>query len=127
MNIRAEVAGIKKLQQANRRRIAALQPTGKAGAAMQWGLLELQKYQIGITHVDTGTLRASRRIVTYGNVGRLFTDFNAINPKSGVRAWTYDPYEEARGGSHASWQRTFSEAGPRVATRMTSVVLEGLK
>ena len=121
--LKATIKGIRELQRANLKSIRALQPTGAAGQAVQSGILAMQRYQATITDVDTGALKGSRRIRIEGMGASLFTSHTARNPRSGTPVLEYDDYEEARGGGHANWSRTFNEAGARVASTMMARIL----
>lgn len=121
------ITGIQELQAANLRRFAALRPTGAVGRALKWGTACLYNHLVAITHVDTGSLKGSRRLEIVESRSRLFTDPSTVNPRSKVRPVVYDEYEEARGGEHAAWQRTYREKGPYVVTRMSAIIVEGLE
>ncbi len=124
--VKVTIKGIRALQRANLKSIRALEPTGAAGQALQSGILAMQRYQATVTHVDTGALRASRRVRVQGMGAALFTSHTATNPRTGTPTLTYDEFEEARGGSHANWSRSFTEAGPRIASTMMVKILRAL-
>lgn len=126
MDIKVEVKGVQEFQVANLRYIRALEPQGVLDEAAGDGIAALQRYQATITHVDTGALRGARRVRFTRNAAELFTSSTARNPRSGQAAIVYDEYEEARGGGHANWQRTFDEAGPRVAEGMIVKLVRAL-
>lgn len=118
------ITGVQEAQAANLRRIAALKPGGAFGQAIQYAAATLHRYAVGITHVDTGTLRASHRIrmESGGLRAVIYIDAGAVNPRSGQRASVYGPHEHARGGSHAFYARTVSEAGPAVIKQVADMV-----
>lgn len=126
MNLKVNVKGVQEFQVANLRYIRALEPTGVLDEAAREGIAALQRYQAGIAHVDTEALRGSRRVRFSRNMAELFTSSTARNPRSGVPVLQYDDPEEMRGGSHANWQRTFDEAGPRVAQGMIVKLVRAL-
>jgi len=108
------IQGLQEALYANQKRIAALKTEGAFGKFVKNATISLQRYAIGITHVwwdRGGGLRASHRMELTGMRGRIYLDPNAVNPR-GQRPAVYGPYEEARGGTHAFYQRTVSEAWP---------------
>lgn len=108
------IEGIQHAQEANLRHIAAMQPNGALGRAVQFGTIEAHRYAVAITHVDTGALRASHRMAVSGNHGRIYVDPTTVNPRTGERPAAYALEEHARGGSHAFYARTDAEAGYRI-------------
>jgi hypothetical protein len=126
-DVKLSITGIQKLQAANNRRLAALKPTGAPGRALKWGTAHLHRVLVANTHVDTGALRASRRMEIVDASSRLFTDPGAINPRDGKRTAFYDEFEEARGGSHAAWRNTYTSQAPYVVTRMSAMIAEALE
>ena len=124
---------IKGLQEAlskNERQIAALKPSGVRGKALQYGLTALHRYAISITHVwryKGGGLRASHRmeVTDQGEHGRIYIDPGAINPR-GQKPAEYGIYEHARGGDHAFYDGTLSEAGPGIVDEMNRIITEGI-
>jgi hypothetical protein len=126
MDIKVTTKGVQEFQIANLAYIRALEPSGPMDEAVREGILALQRYQATITHVDTEALRGARRVRFTNNAAELFTGHMARNPRTGRAVLEYDQHEEDRGGSHANWQRTFNEAGPRVAATMTVKMLRAL-
>ncbi len=112
------IKGIQEAQRWNLRAIAALRPSGALGRAIQWGTAAGHRYAVSITHVITGALRASHRMSVSSTQGRIFLDPSARNPRSRQRTAVYGPVEERRGGEHAFYRRTVTEAGPRIAREM---------
>lgn len=108
------IQGIQETQQANLRQVAAMQPSGRFGEMIRQATLAAQRYAVMITHVDTGTLRASHRVEVMGLRGQIYIDPVSISPKGG-RPAVYGVAEHNRGGSHAFYARTESEAGERIA------------
>lgn len=49
-----------------------------------------------------------------GDVGHVYIDPGAINPRSRKRAAEYGVYEHKRGGEHAFFSRTVGEAGQQI-------------
>lgn len=114
------INGIREAQQKNLRAIAAMQPRGGLGAAIRAGALVGFRYMLAIIHVDTGTARAAQRLgfAEVGNAAfaRIYTDPTAVNPRKNPkwessRPAVYEVYEQARGGTHATYDRTVEEAG----------------
>lgn len=105
MDITTAVKGLEAAQRKNEQRIAKLRPGGPMGALIKDVAAYARGQAVAVTHVDTGTLRASHRVSLFtrdGNpVGRVYIDPAAVNPKGGKRAAVYGPYEHARRGGHA--------------------------
>lgn len=117
---RVSIKGIQEAQRANIRHIAAMKPGGGFGRAIQYATIQAHRYATSITHVDTGSLKASHRMDVSGLRGRVY-----IDPSSpGIRGRTattrrsystkqrpsvYGPFEHGRGGKHAFYQRTREE------------------
>lgn len=141
MPLYANIDGIQKAQENNLRRIAVMQPGGKAEEAVRDAVVALHRYAVSITHVARydrwgvqgkaigGSLRASHRIELDDHLGgMIYIDPSSVNPL-GQRPSKYGLYEHARGGEHAFYDRTVSEYGPTVSsrtrTRITQAVLYG--
>lgn len=124
MPVSLTIKGLQEAQQANQRRLAELKPSGALGRAVQYATATLQRHAIGITHVDTGSLRASHRmrLEAGGLRGVIYIDPSAVNPRSGQKTSIYGPVEHARGGSHAFYARTVAEAGPQVEKQAGNMV-----
>lgn len=92
---------------------------------------EMLEYVRNITHKWTGTLAASHRLKTEvsGNTlrGLLYIDPGAINPITGIPAAKYGPIEEARGGSHAFYTRTFKKFDRRVGRKFMDYILDSME
>ena len=103
-------------QRDNLRAIAALQPNGAMGAAVQVALIKVQRYAVQVTHVDTGSLRAAHRMEldSSGLRGAVFIDPSASNPRAKTPVWKYGQEEHKRGGSHAFYDRTYNALGGSV-------------
>jgi len=125
-NVELTITGIQELQEKNIRRIAAILPTGAAGRVVQYALVELHRYAVAITHVDTGSLRASHRMKLSGLRGEIYIDPGSVNPRSNKRPIVYGGYEEARGGTHAFYRRAMAERGPMVAERGAAMLGEAV-
>jgi hypothetical protein len=133
------ITGIQEAQAANLQVIAALQPEGALGRAIQYGTLEAHRYAVAVTHVGKyrqpgggyvggGALRGSHRAKVEGLQGSIYIDPTTINPRrpKGARPAEYGVYEHKRGGSHAFYQRVVDERGERIGTEMMSILIAGL-
>jgi hypothetical protein len=112
--IGVDIANIQDEQDRNLRRIAALQPGGELGEAVQLAGIRVHRYVVAITHVDTGALRAAHRLDYQEDGGealvRIYIDPSAVNPHDQLPS-EYGPYEHDRGGEHAFYQRGIDEEG----------------
>lgn len=108
------IKGLQEAQAANQRRIAMMKPHGEVQKAIKEATIGAQRYAIQITHVLTGSLRASHRMKVKGLRGRIYIDPKAVNPRSNQRPAVYGYYENKRGGSHAFYDRTVEEYGEEV-------------
>lgn len=114
--MRLTITGIQHAQQRNQRQIAALRPSGAFGEAIREATVELERYAIAVTHVDTGALKSSHTMTVKGLTGQIFLSPSAVNPY-GLRPARYGPVEHARGGEHAFYDRTVAERGQQVLDR----------
>jgi hypothetical protein len=125
--------GIQEVQQRNLRRILALKPEGAAGQAVRDAVIALQRYAVQITHVGKyaggGALKNSHRMEIDGMEGMVYIDPSSVSPRRGkskAKPVEYGVYENARGGEHAFYDRTVSEAGPGVSKRATDQIREAV-
>ncbi len=125
-DVKLSITGIQQAQAMNNRAIAELQPSGALGRAVQYGTVTAHRYAIGLTHVDTGALKASHRMELSSLRGRIYIDPSTSNPRSGQAPATYGPYEHDRGGSHAFYQRVIDEHGAQIEREMERIVQRGL-
>lgn len=107
------ISGLQEAQHANLRHIMAMKPTGAFGRVVQITTAAVHRYSVAITHVDSGSLRASHRMLVSGLHGEVYIDPSASNPRSGKRTSLYGPIEHARGGEHAFYARTEHEYGQK--------------
>ena len=105
------ITGLQEAQADNQRHIAMMKPTGELGSAIREITVGAQRYAITITHVITGSLRASHRMEVKGLRGKIYIDPNAVNPRTEQRPVVYGFYENKRGGEHAFYDRTVDEYG----------------
>lgn len=111
--IRYRLIGYDKAQRAMLKTMAAVRPDS-IKAAVRDAIIIGHRHATGITHVDTGALRASHAMRFYGLSGDIYLNPSVRNPRSGQRAAVYGGYEHARGGEHAFYARTIREAGNKM-------------
>jgi hypothetical protein len=122
------IQGIQEAQRDNLRMIRALEPGGALGQAVQATAIDAHRYTVSITHVDTGSLRASHRI-DYSSMGsdearaNIYIDPGSVNPRSHAKPSVYGIGEEDRGGTHAFYDRTLEERGER-SLEIGALILE---
>lgn len=129
-------SGMMEAQKTNLRQISALRPGNTLGQAVQVGLTEAHRYTVYITHVKSGALRASHRML-FQPVGNVARGMIYIDPSAGgfefvngerrhnpnkERPAQYGPTEHARGGDHAFYARTETEAGARINNLIQQVL-----
>lgn len=80
-------------------------------------LLQLQRYALGIVHVDTGRLKNSiftdMETERGGLVGHVATNVE------------YAPFEDARGGNHGFFESTAKDEGPRAINNLFDLITAG--
>ena len=108
------ITGLQEAQADNQRRIAMFKPGGEVQQAIKDATIGAQRYAIQITHILTGSLRASHRMKVKGLRGRIYIDPKAVNPRSNQRPAVYGYHENKRGGSHAFYDRTIEEYGKEI-------------
>jgi hypothetical protein len=119
------IRGIQEAQNEMAKTIAHLElPAAARQRIILYATTGAHRYLVAITHVDTGSYRAAQRMQVEGQQGRLYVDPAAVNPRSGQLPVEYSVYEEERGGSHAAYQRTLEEAGPRILDEMRELVAQ---
>jgi hypothetical protein len=111
------IRGAQEAQEANLRVIREMSGDGLLGRANRIILSESHRYLVNVTHVDTGSYRASHRVTIRGLGGVIAPDPSVRNPRTGKSVMEYAPIEERRGGSHAAYGRTFREGTVRAAGR----------
>lgn len=108
------ITGLQEAMARNDRRIAKLRTSDAFGKAVQGATADAHRYAVAVTHVDTGSLRASHQMEVKGLHGRVYIDPYAQNPRSRRRTAEYGRYEHERGGEHAFYDRTVAEEGPQI-------------
>lgn len=106
--IKWSLKGLKAIQAANMRHMAALQPGGMVEGVHKEMSLRAFRWVVTATHVDTGTLRASRNLHINGLQSVIFSQ-DGVNPKNKKNPREYDFHEQARAGSHATYPRFLLE------------------
>lgn len=119
------VQGYEAIQNANRKLLEAMKPSGGLGKAVLYGTVQMQRGVITRAHRDTGTYASAQTADARGLSGQVYTASNR-NPKSGEAASAYGPYEEARGGSHAAYGTTFRSDAPGVMADAIKIVVSEL-
>lgn len=119
------VQGYEALQNANRKMLEAMKPSGGLGKAVLYGTVQMQRGVISRAHTDTGTYKASQTAGVQGLSGKVYTAANR-NPRSGAAASAYGPFEEARGGGHAAYANTFKGDAPGVMGDAIKIVVSEL-
>lgn len=117
------IKGLQEAQAAVNKASAAVKPKGAFGRAVKHLTIGARSYAVKITHVDSGGLKAAHREKISDLRGEVF-----IGPGSGPsgRPSVYGPYEHARGGDHAFYERTQDEAGDRLGREALNVLKRGL-
>ena len=130
------IQGLQRAMERNLRRIAAMKPGGVRGQAVQYGASEFDRVLKVVTPVDTGSLRASRRITFEASVPRaqVFTSASSYNPRSRTPPIEYDVYLHAHGGKgraagtyQASFPHTMRYYGPRIVKNMAEIISDGIR
>lgn len=113
------IIGIQQAQHGNAQMMASFKPGGKFAKAVWRITKSLHRYAVTITHVITGSLRASHRMEMRdgGMTGFIWIDRTSRNPQTRAFPYRYGYYEEKRGGEHAFYARTLREAGDRTVAR----------
>jgi len=111
MTLKVGISGLQEAQRDNLRDQAAVKPSGALGRAVQMVTLDASRYQVTITHVLTGALRAAERVEQDAPARwQIYIDPQARNPRSNALVSQYAEAENARGGSHAYADNTFNMA-----------------
>lgn len=123
-DLRLDIRGVQQAQYAALKAIRAVKPEGALGRAVKFLATGAHMRLVTLTHVDTGTLRASE-LIRMDNMLHytVYNSLSARNPRSRAYAVSYAPIEEARGGSHAAWQQTYEYASSTLAPRALSMVI----
>jgi hypothetical protein len=109
------IRGLQEAQRGNLKLIAALKPGGALDEAVRIGTIAAHRYSVIETHVDTGALKASHRILIAGRKGTVYLDPSAGNPRTLQLTSQYGVHEHDRGGEHAFYEKTFVRHGNKIA------------
>jgi hypothetical protein len=120
------IKGLQEAQQANLKIIQAVKPNSSLGRAVKSAAVYLHRQAVIVTHVVSGTLRASHRIVQEGPAKyRIYIDPAAVNPASFQKPSIYGIYEHARGGSHAFYETVTNYSGITSLSQGVATELRG--
>lgn len=107
------IYGIQAAQAAMLRAVNAARPGSGLQAALKDAAAAAHRYAVALTHVDTGSLKASHRIALHATRAEIYLDPGAQR-SDGRRPAQYGPFEHARGGEHAFYERTVAEHGAEI-------------
>ena len=108
--IHVTIKGLQQAQQAMLKLVTAVKPQGGLGRAVLYAATEAHRELVANTHVDTGAYRASQYITRESEARyRLHIADGTRNPRTGARPAVYGVVEEARGGTHAAYRRTWQQ------------------
>lgn len=120
------IKGIQEAQAGNLKAIAALTPDGSFGEAIRYATTAAHRFAVQNTVVDTGSWRASHRMLIQKLRGRVFIDPSAVNPKGGKPVEYGPALEQKKGGRYAVYKKTYEEAGPEILRQAGHILLGGL-
>ncbi len=103
-----------------------IQPEGAYGKAIKTMSVMGQAYAMRVTHVDTGATKSAHMVDLSPMMGSIHLDPYARRG-DGRSPAQYGPYEEARGGGHAFYNRTVSEQGDKIGSEGLRVLVEGIE
>lgn len=121
------IRGNKEAQRAMTVAANAVQGQGGLGRAIQFVTLGAMQFAMRVSHKVSGALRSAHIPEFQSGIGmargRVFIDPTAINPMGGKPVDDYAAIEEARGGSHAFYERTVSERGNYLVGRAAELMI----
>lgn len=120
------IKGIQEAQAAALQALAALQPDGALGKAVQYITAAAGRYAVQNTVVDTGSWRASHRPVVQGLTGRVFLDPAAVSPRGGRPAVYGAALAKKKGGRYDVYKQTVEQAGPEILRQAGHILQGGL-
>lgn len=116
MSTRADIRGLQEAQAACLQLLAAMQPRGALGGAVQFGLATASRLAIAETPVDSGAWRASHRVKMEGLRGQIYLDPTARNPKNGALVRVYAKANAQRKGGRYDVYKTVYGQQRAIAT-----------
>jgi hypothetical protein len=100
-------------------------PSGALGKAVAAATQAYAQGTARNAHRDTGTMAGAQTAEVSGLMGRVYTA-STSNPKTGLAASTYAPYEEGRGGPHAFYNTTYQQDTPRILGDVEQILFGAL-
>ena len=119
------IGDIQKVMVFHRHMIEQIQPEGAYGKAIKRMTVMGHAYSMRVTHVDTGATKSAHRMELSRLEGSIFLDPYARRGDGKAPA-QYGPYEEARGGGHAFYNRTVREQGDQIGGEGLKILVEGI-
>lgn len=120
------IYGIQAAQAAMLRAVNAARPGTGLQAALKDAAAAAHRYAVAITHVDTGALKGSHKIVLHSTRAEIYLDPGARR-SDGRRPAQYGPFEHARGGDHAFYARTVAEHGQEIGNAASRALARWLQ
>lgn len=119
MNI--TIRGLQEAQRHNLKMVRSFEPNNALEDVVRDGTVQAHRYAVAITHVWRfmgGALRAAHRMAWAGFAKwQIYIDPVAISPR-GQKPSVYGPFEHARGGEHAFYERVENERGRDIGEAM---------
>lgn len=105
--MKLDIRGIQEAQRGNLQMMNAIKPANGLGRAIYSIASAAHRIAVGYTHVITGALRGSQRVIKESiSRYRIFIDPTSVNPVNRGRPAIYGVIEHRRGGNHAFYERT---------------------
>lgn len=121
-----DISGLQEAQAACLQLLAAMQPSGGLGKAVNYGLAAASRLAIAGTPVASGSWRASHRVAQQGLRGEVFIDPGARNPKNGALVSVYAKANAEKKGGRYDVYKTVYQQQATIATAAARYVLEEL-
>jgi hypothetical protein len=125
MSVGVVVQGYQELQAAAQKLVAAAQPSGALGKAVQFATLQFSRASRAARTSRPARIRA-RSYSTTLTCSVMSSSRRTPIPVSGSLASVYGPIEEARGGEHAAWATTMQQDAPGVMVQAAQIILASL-
>ncbi len=120
------ISGLQEAQAACLKLLAAMQPSGGLGKAVNYGLAAASRLAIAGTPTDTGSWRASHRVAQQGLRGELFIDPSARNSRNNALVQVYAAANARRKGGRYDVYKTVYQQQTTIAQEAARFVLEEL-